>query len=94
MDLKPYHERVDSIHKTEVMVFGEVKVGKTRDVQVNFGDGWSLFSVIQSWQSNTHHQASRDDFATTNWSSPGVSSDTSELNVNELAELADVSSIG
>lgn len=32
---------VDSIHKTEVivMVFGEVKVGMTRDVQVNFGDG-------------------------------------------------------
>lgn len=39
MDLKPYHEHVDSIHKTEVMVFGEVKVGMTRDVQVNFGDG-------------------------------------------------------
>lgn len=39
-------------------------------------------------------QANGDDFATTNWSSPGVSCDTSELNVNELAKLADVSSIG
>lgn len=44
-------------------------------------------------ESNTN-QANRDCFATTNYSPPVVSYDTTELNVNELAKLAGVSSIG
>lgn len=40
---------VDSIHKTgvNVFVFGEVKVGMIRDVNVRFGDSLSSFSVIE-----------------------------------------------
>lgn len=40
---------VDSIQNTDgiIMVFGEVEVGLTGDVHVNFGDGWGLLSLIE-----------------------------------------------
>lgn len=40
---------MNNIHEIRfiILVFGEAKVGMIGDVDVNFGDDWSLFSLIK-----------------------------------------------